>query len=286
MTTIAETLDVARSNLYEEKEARPSRHNLTETRRYYKKAEDAFFVPLIRKIVDARPTYGYRRVTALLSRYLEERGNPRVNHKRVYRIMKINRLLLQRYTGKPTRTHDGTITTRTSNLRWCSDIFEIPCWNSERIRIAFSLDCCDREVMSYIATTGGINGAMIQDLVAEAVESRFGFVDHLPHTIEWLSDNGSAYTARDTRAFAESLGLSLCTTPVRSPESNGMAEAFVKTFKRDYVHVNPRPDAHSVLEQLPGWFEDYNEYHPHKGLNMKSPRQYRRSINKLDECPI
>jgi hypothetical protein len=45
MTTIAETLDVARSNLYEEKETPPSRHNLTETRRYYKKAEDAFFVP-------------------------------------------------------------------------------------------------------------------------------------------------------------------------------------------------------------------------------------------------
>ena len=32
-------------------------------------------------------------------------------------------------------------------------------------------------------------------------------------------------------------------TPVESPESNGMAEAFVKTFKRDYVRVNPIPDA-------------------------------------------
>jgi len=31
-------------------------------------------------------------------------------------------------------------------------------------------------------------------------------------------------------------------TPVESPESNGMAEAFVKTFKRDYMRMDPIPD--------------------------------------------
>jgi putative transposase len=271
MKRLAETLVVSRSNLYEQTTV-----NGRIGKRHYKKTDDAYYLPLIRKIVDGRPTYGYRRITALLNRSLEEKRQHRGNHKRVYRIMKINKLLLQRYTGKPTRTHDGTIMTPTSNMRWCSDIFEIPCWNRDRIRVAFSLDCCDREIMSYVATTGGINGEMIQDIVAEAVESRFGFVDHVPHTIEWLSDNGPAYIAKDTQTFTESIGLSVCTTPIRSPESNGMAEAFVKTFKRDYVYVHHRPDAQSVLEQLPDWFEDYNEYHPHKGLKMKSPRQYRR----------
>jgi hypothetical protein len=33
------------------------------------------------------------------------------------------------------------------------------------------------------------------------------------------------------------------------------------------------------MEQLPHWFEDYNEYHPHKGLKMKSPREHRRELN-------
>lgn len=59
---------------------------------------------------------------------------------------------------------------------------------------------------------------------------------------------------------------------MRSPESNGMAESFVKTFKRDYVFVHERRDAATVLTQLSGWFEDYNERYPHKGLRMKSPR--------------
>jgi putative transposase len=33
--------------------------------------------------VDARPTYGYRRVTALVNRVLRARGEPTVNGKRV-----------------------------------------------------------------------------------------------------------------------------------------------------------------------------------------------------------
>ena len=44
-------------------------------------------------------------------------------------------------------------------------------------------------------------------------------------------------------------GLPRCFTPVRSPESNGLAEAFVKTFKRDYVRLNARPDAAAVIAE-------------------------------------
>ncbi len=61
---------------------------------------------------------------------------------------------------------------------------------------------------------------------------------------------------------------------MRNSESNGVCEAFVKTLKRDYARVNPRPDAISVLQQLPAWFEDYNNIHPHSGLHMRSPREF------------
>lgn len=54
-----------------------------------------------------------------------------------------------------------------------------------------------------------------------------------------------------------------------------MAEAFVKTFKRYYVYVNELPSAAHVLAQLPAWFDDYNRRHPHRGLKMKSPHEFR-----------
>lgn len=277
MKTIAETMGVSRTHQYEKRT-----HNRQGGKRFYHKGEDDHYLPLIRKIVDDRATYGYRRVTAVLNRQL---GKDRVNHKRVYRIMKKNSLLLQRHTGRPVRVHDGSVQMIRSNLRWCSDAFEITCWSGEKIRVAFSMDCCDREIMSYVATTGGITGDMVRDLMAEAIEARFGPVDRVPEKIEWLSDNGPAYIARDTHNFARMMGMEACTTPYESPESNGMAESFVKTFKRDYVHMNPLHDARSVLEKIPEWFQDYNEYHPHKGLKMKSPREYRRSQLKLETCP-
>jgi putative transposase len=68
--------------------------------------------------------------------------------------------------------------------------------------------------------------------------------------------------------FDESILKSLNMFPVRH------CEAFVKTFKRDYVRVNSRPDALAILRQLPAWFEDYNAVHPHSGLRMLSPRAF------------
>ena len=75
-------------------------------------------------------------------------------------------------------------------------------------------------------------------------------------------------------AFGRELGFEICTTRPYSPERNGMAEAFVKTFKRDYLWFGDLSSARRVMEQLPAWFQDYNQVAPHKGLNMKSPWQF------------
>jgi putative transposase len=256
------------------------KQKITKQRGVYRMADDRWLMPLIRELVDQRPTYGYRRIQVLLNRKLKALGKAGVNHKRVYRIMKQNNMLLSRYTGKrPMRAHNGVVITLRSNMRWCSDVFEIACSNADVVRVAFSLDCCDRELISFVATTGGISSAMICDLMIQSIEHRFGSVERVPHSIEWLSDNGSCYTAKQTRDFAGQLGLFCCTTPVSSPESNGMAEAFIKTFKRDYVYIHHRPDAQTVMTYLPNWFDDYNEVHPHKGLNMLSPREFIRSCS-------
>ena len=243
-------------------------------------ADDDKVVREIKQILSVRPTYGYRRVTAVLNANRYQRGIPTINHKRVYRLMRENGLLLNRFPMKPVRVHDGKIITLKSNVRWCSDGFYITCDNGERVQVAFSLDTCDREAMRYVASNKGIDGSMICDLMAETMQYRFGNVNALPHKIQWLTDNGPCYVARETVLFGRSIGLEICTTRPYSPESNGMAEAFVKTFKRDYVWLGDLSSAKKVMEQLPRWFEDYNANAPHKGLNMMSPRQYiqRRSL--------
>jgi putative transposase len=47
--------------------------------------------------------------------------------------------------------------------------------------------------------------------------------------------------------MAREIGLMPRTTPIESPQSNGMTEAFVKKFKRYYARISPCPDAATVL---------------------------------------
>ncbi len=116
----------------------------------------------------------------------------------------------------------------------------------------------------------------------ETVFARFcDNAEHLPHRIQWLSDNGGQYIANATRENGKRWGFEVCTTPSYSPESNGMAEAFVKTFKRDYVYTHELADAATVLRQLPSWFLDYNEKAPHSGLAYRAPREYRSELQQV-----
>jgi transposase InsO family protein len=84
----------------------------------YRKSDDAQLLEPVRRLVDERPTYGYRRIAALLNRERLQAGLARLNPKRRYRLMAQNGLLLERYTGRPPgRLHEGRIITIRPNLR-------------------------------------------------------------------------------------------------------------------------------------------------------------------------
>lgn|GEM_PF-1169598 len=154
----------------------------------------------IKAVIADMPTYGYRRVHAILRRNARKQGKSWPNAKRVYRVMKLHHPLLVRHTGAvDDRLHDGQVAVARSNIRWCSDGFEIGCDNKEKVRVAFALDRCDREAIAHMAATEGIKSQDVQDLVITAVENRFGRINMLPQPIEWLTDNGSCFIAKDTK---------------------------------------------------------------------------------------
>jgi len=275
MSAVAKILQVSRSNLHHRVKA------TARSRGHYTKHEDDALLPVIRRFVDERPTYGYRRIAALLNKQRLADGLPVVNLKRIHRIMGNHQLLLSRHVPlREGRKHDGKVMVMRSNLRWCSDALEFTCWNGDVIRLTFIIDAYDREIVSWVAQTNtGISGSDICDIMLEAVEKRFAAIK-APNQIELLSDNGSCYRARETRLFAVALNLNCCFTPLKSPQSNGLAEAFVKTLKRDYIRLSNLPNAQAALRQINAWIEDYNEIHPHSALNMNAPRMFKRAINQ------
>jgi hypothetical protein len=115
---IARTFQVARSNFTQPKTAKFN---------VYKKARDEDLLKQIKELLETRPSYGSRRVAAYINRTLKEDRCAVVNHKRIYRLMKINRPLLRKPEHRPKRLHEGKVETLRSNTRWCSDSFSIQC---------------------------------------------------------------------------------------------------------------------------------------------------------------
>ena len=68
MSAVATVLGVSRSNLHDRL------NGSAQPRRSYHKAQDAAVLPRIRRLVAKRPTYGYRRITALLNREMAAEG--------------------------------------------------------------------------------------------------------------------------------------------------------------------------------------------------------------------
>lgn len=208
----------------------------------------------IQEALARHPSFGYKRLTAVINRKRQKVNHPRVNAKRVYCVANQPNLLL---VGKPSlsgysKEHNGQVSVDASNKRWCSDGLEFKCFNGEHVSMTFVLDCCDREVISFVAKKGrGLAAWMAQEQVLLAVNRRFGSVNHVPTPLQFLTDNGSAYTSQKTRPLLKALGIEDCKTAVGSPQSNGMAESFVKTLKRDYLPFIDLEGAETALSSLP-----------------------------------
>jgi len=100
--------------------------------------------------------------------------------------------------------------------------------------------------------------------MSSEVEKRFGR-QLPPESLEWLADNGSVYRAHETRAF----------TPGTVHDSrNDIAESFVKTIKRDYISIMPKPDSQAAVMNLAVAFSHYNALHPHSALGYCLLREY------------
>ena len=100
MKTVAKVIGVSRSNLIERLQERPK------TLIGRPPLPDDKLVAEIKEIIAELPTYGYRRVHAILKRQALALGRKVPNHKRVYRVMKVHGLLL---IAMPVVSSGGTI---------------------------------------------------------------------------------------------------------------------------------------------------------------------------------
>jgi putative transposase len=94
-------------------------------------------------------------------------------------------------------------------------------------------------------------------------------VNRTPEPIEWLTNNGSRYTGGDTRAFA---ALLIPRTRGEQPPFKRHGRGVRSHFQARLCPHKLRPDAQSVLHQLPGGLHD-NEVHTLPALRYRLLRE-------------
>jgi len=274
VAAVCRTLGVARSWLYYVRRGRARVQAL-------RRPEVA---TAIRAVLPGRPaSYGYRRIHALLVR-----GGLRCDPKTVYRQMRRHRWLAvgRRQRPRPGRRHDGQVAVATPNRRWATDITTLKTGRGEKLRFAVIVDCADRMILAWRGQPR-VRAEDIGEMVREALWQRFGPGLGRARGLEFLSDNGPEFSARRLRTLLAHLGLVRCHTPCRSPESNGLAESFFGSFKRDYLAQHWVETRAELLGALPGWIRDDNEVAPHSALGMRAPAEFHREwVAKHGSTPV
>lgn len=91
-------------------------------------------------------------------------------------------------------------------------------------------------------------------------------------TIEHLiSDNGSNYTSKLFGQTASELGICLHRTRPYHPQTNGKAEAFIKTLKREWAYGRIYTSNKERLYELGIFLNYYNNERPHTSLGLNPP---------------
>jgi putative transposase len=264
MNKTIKVLGVAKSSVYYKAKAYPDR-NRTARKELCTQMKAA-----ILEITAKKSTYGVPRVKALLKRDY----GLNVTKYMVHRYMKEEGLLITRHrTRGSSRTHTGQIAVQEPNTRWASDITSIKCWNGEKLRVAFLMDCCDRSIIAWRAGKH-MQAVDIELMLQEALHSRFGEILPPLGQLQFLHDNGPEFIEKNLKKSLKNWNIDDCNTPTYSPQSNGMCEALNGTFKRDYVYESCLDSAQIVLDQIDKWVEEYNTFAPHSALNMKTPNEF------------
>lgn len=232
---------------------------------------DEVLVERIRELIGKHPTFGYRKLWALL-RY----GDGLVlNLKTVYRILKAKRWFVHQRTVTPRpRVQGRRSIAPVSNARWAIDLTHIYCGEDGWGHLAAIIDCCDREIVGFEFSLRG-RAREAERALEEACLARFGTLRPAGPTPTIRSDNGLIFTARRFRAACRDYQLSQEFITPYTPEQNGMIERFFRSLKEECVwqhNFANFPEARAVIGN---WIRWYNERRPHQALGYLSPHQFR-----------
>jgi len=216
---------------------------------------------------------GHRKVCARL-RVID---GIRVGRSRVLRIMGENSLLSpHRRPPRPANDHDGSITTEAPNVMWGADGAVIPTVENGNVTLFIVAEHWNGEGLGWHVAKHGNRYAAAAAL-ALAVSRVFGSVRaDAARGVAVRHDHGSPFMSDYFQNQLKFFGMTPSFAFVRQPETNGVAERFIRTLKEQIVFGRVYQDIEEVRAAIRAYFERYNQHWLLEKNAYRSPAETRR----------
>ncbi|HEU0149695.1 MAG TPA: IS3 family transposase [Bradyrhizobium sp.] len=233
-----------------------------------RRADDAGLRQRMTAIAQERRRFGYRRLHVLLKREGYE-----VNHKKLFRLYREERLTVRRRGGR--KRAIGTRAPMTvpvlPNDRWSLDFVSDQMTDGRRFRILTVVDDCTRECLALVADTS-LSGVR----VARELDVLMG-----ERGKPWMvvSDNGSELTSNAILAWADQSRVAWHYIAPGKPVQNAFIESFNGRLRDELLNETLFTSLAQARLALRCWRADYNDARPHSQLGWKTPSEFAASCN-------
>ena len=223
----------------------------------------------IRYIASERPTYGYRRVWAVL-----RNSGTEVNQMTFRNILKDNKLNLPASKHRVKTKKRNLFRPHGPDQLWQTDITYIPTESGMTYLMCIK-DCFTKEWQGYRYS----RSCMARDAI-RSVENAvlLAFNGSVPEGLVLRTDSGPQYISKEFRSAMKLLGINLEYIQKHTPEDNGDIESFHNSIKTDYIWPNEFRNFNDASIEIEKAFTDYNECRPHSSIDYLPPREFRRKF--------
>ncbi len=219
--------------------------------------------------------YGYRRLTINLRRHTGQL----INHKRVYRLMKlagiqsvIRRKKKNYVKSTPQQVAENLLnrefTAEKSNEKWLTDVTEFKYGNGQKAYLSAILDIHDKSIVAYVLGHSNNNSLAFQtlDLALEAAPSSTPMIH---------SDRGFQYTSWGFKKKLEAHGMTQSMSRVGKCIDNGPMEGFWGTIKCEKYYLHKYQIFEVLKKDIDSYIYFYNYERLQAKLNSLSPMEVR-----------
>lgn len=253
-----------------------STHYYRPTPRRERPTDSAVHHAVVETCLD-RPSFGYRRVTAMVRRRFGPQR--RVNEKRVRRIMRAENLALEPCFQPPRRRiakQSGAQITARPDEAYQMDLKYVWCGRDGWAYLHSVVECCTSEWLGYVLSKRcGANEAV--ELLDQVVQARFPETCLVPGT-RLRVDNGPGFRSDRFVDHATELGFDVEHIQVKTPEDNGVIESLHAGLDRDYLNCLVFDTSDEARAYIQWAHDDYNHVKPMKRLGWRTPKEFHTEV--------